>query len=118
MDTSFGKKEKLKLRAHITALFSKGKTIKSFPVHLVYLPADEEYNKVGVSVPKRHFKKAVDRNRIKRLMREAYRLNKNTLKGEQKYLMMLIYSGKKKTDFKEISRSILKILEELEKKKE
>ena len=76
---SYNKFEKLKSRKQIERLFAKGKSIASFPVKVFYLPV--EYTpvhpvQVGVGVSARNFKKAVDRNNIKRRMREAYRLHK------------------------------------------
>ncbi len=116
MDNGFGKSEKLKRRDHITALFANGKSLKKFPLKLIYLPLeDESQNKVGVSVPKRRFKHAVDRNRLKRLMREGYRLNKKLLTTEQSYAMMWIYLGDKKTDFEKVSKSVESILLKLAK---
>ena len=82
MNQNYPTIEKLKSKKLLDALFSSGKKINGFPIKLVYKPLDFEDDcliKVGVSVPKRNFKKAVDRNRIKRLMREAYRLNKHII---------------------------------------
>lgn len=114
-NTKFGKSEKLKQRSQIKELFSQGKTIKQFPVKLVYLPQDAcKAHKVGVSVPKRNFKRAVDRNQLKRILREAYRLNKDLLSNTpQPYTMMLIYSGKEKRDFQQISSCIQKLMRKL-----
>src|SRR5689334_5548279 len=77
----FPKAERLKSRKQIEALFAGGKSVSVFPVRAVYelLPAEEPGLKVGVSASKRYFKKAVDRNRIKRLLRETYRLQKEEL---------------------------------------
>ena len=77
------KAERLYLRTIIGKLFEGGgKSISAFPLRVVYMPI--ERNEVApvsilVSVPKRHFKHAVKRNRVKRQVREAYRLNKHIL---------------------------------------
>ena len=76
---SYNKFEKLKSRKQIELLFAQGKSISSFPVKVFYLPVEhtpEHPVQVGVGVSARNFKKAVDRNTIKRRMREAYRLHK------------------------------------------
>lgn len=76
---SYNKFEKLKSRKQIEILFAKGKSISAFPVKVFYLPVENTPMhpvQVGVGVSARNFKKAVDRNTIKRRMREAYRLHK------------------------------------------
>ena len=76
---SYKKFKKLKSRKQIELLFAQGKSISSFPVKVFYLPVEhtpEHPVQVGVGVSARNFKKAVDRNTIKRRMREAYRLHK------------------------------------------
>lgn len=119
MDNSFGKSEKLKRRNHITALFAEGKSLKSYPIKLIYHPLEgETQHKVGVSVPKRRFRHAVDRNRLKRLMREAYRLNKTMMPTDKTYALMWIYLGDKKVDFAQVSKSVISILTQLTKPSE
>ena len=76
--------EKLKKKDEITLLFEKGKWKNSGSLRIIILkhhpdlPVENE--KIGVSVSKRYFKKAVFRNRVKRLLRECYRLNKDLYK--------------------------------------
>ena len=94
---SYNKFEKLKSRKQIELLFAQGKSISSFPVKVFYLPVEhtpEHPVQVGVGVSARNFKKAVDRNTIKRRMREAYRLHKlplhEYLMAEQKSVTVFI----------------------------
>lgn len=111
MDQSFKKIEKLKSQKLIEKLFSEGKSIAVYPLRLVYLKTsfeDPVKLKVGVSVSKRNFKKAVDRNRMKRLMREAYRLNKSKYLNNitDQYAFMILYIGKAQTDFTTVSKKM------------
>jgi len=79
--------------------------------------AQLENHQLGVSVPKRNFKRAVDRNRIKRLLREAYRNHKPSVAdGQQSYALMLIYIGKQKMDFSELSAKVEEVLNAFVKK--
>jgi len=77
-----GKKERLKSRKQIESLFAKGKSFAVFPLRVtcIFEPEEKEpFAQIGVTASKRYFKKAVHRNRLKRLMREAYRLQKKDL---------------------------------------
>lgn len=99
MRAIYPKKEKLKSKKLIEQLFAKGQSVSAFPLRLVFIPAtfdDGVAAKTGVSVSKRHFKTAVDRNRIKRLMRESYRLNKAVYFNNitTQYAFMILYIGK------------------------
>lgn len=111
MKFTFNKKEKLKSEKLITQLFAEGKSVMAYPLRLVYLKTNFDENvkaKAGVSVSKRNFKKAVDRNRIKRLMREAYRLQKGKIfnNSSSQYALMILYIGKEKTDFETIQQKM------------
>lgn len=117
MNKRFRKNEKLKSKILIQELFSKGNSLKKFPIQLIYSPIQSENNQVGVSVPKRNFKLAVDRNKLKRLMRESYRLHKNIIDDKSYYYsMMFIYIGKEKAEYPQISSSVQYLLNEMHKK--
>jgi len=76
---SFSKTEHLCGEKRITRLYTQGDAFIAFPMRVVFLiesKSESEPSSVLVSVPKKRFKRAVKRNRLKRLMREAYRLNK------------------------------------------
>ena len=111
MRLTFNKSEKLKSKKLIDTLFIEGKAIKVFPLKLIYLETTYDSSipvKTGVSVSKRNFKKAVDRNRLKRLLREAYRLNKVELfnKITTQYAFMILYIGKDGTDFETVNHKM------------
>ncbi len=116
MENTYPKDEKLKHKKLIEKLFKEGKSVSSFPLRLVYLQIDHEGNSIlqaGVSVAKRNFKLAIDRNTLKRRIRESYRLNKqsNYLLLNQKYILMFIYIDKKKLPSKVINLAMIKLLQ-------
>ena len=107
MRYTLGKEEKLKSKKLIELLFIEGKRVNVYPFQLVFQQVEHQAGfpiKVGFSVPKRTTKLAVNRNKIKRLMREAYRKNKFNLfeNIENQYIMMLIYTSKDKINFNEM----------------
>lgn len=107
MDYTFKKLEKLKSKKNIEQLFLEGSSVTAFPLRLMYLQTsfkDGANIKIGVSVSKRNFKKAVDRNRIKRLMREAYRLNKNSYFNNitTQYALMILYIGSEIPEYNDV----------------
>ncbi len=115
MSFALGKHEKLKSRKLIEKLFSEGKSVKKFPLRLIFLEIDHDSEaqlQVSFSVPKRNFKKAVDRNRIKRLLRESYRLKKKDLgmDFDKSCIFMITFIGKKEPTFDEIEQKTEKIL--------
>lgn len=76
---TYQKKDKLKSRKQTQYLFSKGQSINQFPIKLIYTIVHQSENnslQAGVGAPTRTFRKAVSRNRVKRLLREGYRLEK------------------------------------------
>ena len=99
MQFTYPKKEKLKSKTTIDLLFSEGNSVSKYPLRLVYVENTEpnaELIKMGVSVSKKYFKKAVDRNYFKRVLRETYRLNKHLLIDhlEKPYAFMFFYQSK------------------------
>lgn len=116
MNFKFGKPHKLKSRSTIDLLFKEGKSITVFPLKLVYLnfgSAHQGTLQVGVSVSKRHHKTAVARNRIKRLMREAFRLNRPHYfnNSSTPSALMILYISKKGTTFEELNSSMANLLQ-------
>ena len=108
MRFKYSKKDKLKSKKLIEQLFTEGKSVTVYPLRLVYLKTEfEDGNvlKTGVSVSKRLHKTAVARNRIKRLLREAYRLNKPLYfnNSSTSYAFMILYLSKDGTTFDELN---------------
>ena len=114
MRLTLSKEEKLKSRKLIEKLFIEGDSLKEYPLRLKYLKIRDENNsvKVAFSVPKRNFKLAVDRNRIKRLLRESYRKNKvvfvEGLIGE--YILMFMYTDSIVWSQVDLDKKILRLM--------
>lgn len=116
---TLGAAERLKSRKKIQSLFATGRVVNFPPFRIIYqVNHDDTTLQFGVAAGTRQFKKAVDRNRIKRLIREAYRLQKNELKdlliAKQKSLaLFVIYTGKAIPDYPFIFDKIGKVLQKL-----
>ena len=117
----FPKKEKLKSQKVFDSLFDEGRTLKAHPVQLRYLPfdfEDGEQIKVAVVAPKRKFKKAFQRNRVKRLLREAYRLNKsivfNNIEGS--FALLFLYIGNSMPSPVDVEQAVQQLLQDFVKK--
>jgi len=92
---SFTKAERLSSKKSIQELFDTGSSFYLHPFKVFFLKSERsELSQVLISVPKANFKKAVDRNTLKRRIREGYRLNKSTLSPDKKFLIAYIYSAK------------------------
>ncbi|TRO67393.1 ribonuclease P protein component [Christiangramia sabulilitoris] len=115
MNQEFGKQERLKSKKLIDSLFIEGKSIKSFPLKLVYTSIEEVEGRVlktGVSVPKKLIKTAVKRNRIKRLMREVFRKNKYLVTSDlsSSHAFMFIYISREEMPYDKLEASMIKLL--------
>jgi ribonuclease P protein component len=115
------KEDRLKSRKAIDLLFTKGKSFSNFPFRVCWQLVEGELGlKIGVTASSKTFKKATDRNRIKRLMREAYRLQKNSL---QDYLqhknfalhLFFIYTGKEIPTYEFVFEKIGNVLKRMHK---
>ena len=116
MKFSYSKEEKLKSRKTIEALFTEGKSVGVFPLRLFYLELSDVEKvpfKTAVSVSKKNFKLAVERNQIKRLLRETFRLNKALLleNSSKKYALLFLYVGKDKPDFYQLDTTMKGLIE-------
>lgn len=115
MQQSFPKKEKLKSKKLIDQLFIEGKSVSSYPIKLIYLKTPLPFDvkiQAGVTVPKKNFKSAVDRNQIKRLLRESYRLNKALVfnNSEGPFAFLFLYLGKEMPEYHKIDEHLRGVL--------
>ena len=121
---SYNKKEKLKSRTQLDAIFASGKSFSIFPIKVFYLETGEatlENTKAGVGVSARYFKKAVERNRVKRLLRETYRLEKQNLleklnEQQKQLIIFFLYIDKEMPDYKVMREKMRDCIEKLIKK--
>ncbi len=116
---TFRKEERLCSKKLIDRLFLEGSSFLVYPIKVVLLKTPLPVTlpaQAGFTVSKKLFKRAVHRNRIKRLMREAYRLNKNELYqniGNMQLAAFFIFIGKEMADYKTIERSMKKTIKRI-----
>jgi ribonuclease P protein component len=114
MKQSFHKQERLCSKKQMELLFSEGKSIFGHPLKFIFMKVDSDLQFPAQAifvVPKRQFKKAHDRNKLKRRMREAYRLNKQNFYNQLslaniKIICAFIFVGKKQEDYSRIEKAI------------
>lgn len=117
-DFRFPRAEKLKHKREIDLLFAKGKWLSCGSLRIISIDLEKKpqedfavsNQKFGVSVSKRYFKKAVDRNKIKRLLREAYRLNKETFTevfGSQTISMIFWVSKEEPANYQSLEENFI-----------
>ncbi|MEO6405280.1 MAG: ribonuclease P protein component [Ferruginibacter sp.] len=116
---NFPGKQRLKSRKQIEQLFKEGNQFAFFPIKVFWLPENmAETLQIAVAVSSRNFKKATDRNRIKRLMREAWRLNKEELgdvisQHKLKLSVFFLYVGKELPTYHLISEKMTLVIQKL-----
>jgi len=113
MKNTLQKNERLKHRKLIERLFEEGRSIKVFPLKVLVLEESSiEKTQVAFSVPKRNFRNAVERNHIKRLMRETYRKQKGEYlsKSGKKFAMIFIYLGQEMPTYSLLESTMNSIL--------
>ena len=113
---SLGKADRLKSRKQIDVLFGSGKKLNVFPYRLIYRtePGIGEI-KAGFTVSSKNFPRAADRNRIKRLGREAYRVHNRDLKkavadNKKQLHLFFIYTGREILPYEQLSSKLIQVL--------
>ena len=115
---TLGKQERLKSRKALDLLFREGKSLMVPPFRILYRPVPEGLQ-MAVGVSARHFKRAVDRNRIKRQVREAYRLCKRPLQDQLQahtggLHVFFTYTAREQTDAATILGAVQKGIDKLQ----
>jgi ribonuclease P protein component len=116
MNHKYPKSERLKSKNTIDLIFSKGKSVSKYPLRLVYASIETDSNQpiqVGVSVSKKYFKKAVDRNYFKRVLRETFRTNKHIILDavDKPYALMFFYQSADRLSYAEIQEKTIQLFE-------
>jgi ribonuclease P protein component len=114
MSKTLGQEKKLKGITAFRILFDKGRSMRQGPMRILFHPSPGEEHRVGVAVPKKRFKRAADRNLLKRRMREAYRNHQEILDPlTEKRDMLFIYQSSEILTYQEIEGIIILLLQRL-----
>ena len=124
MDQTLGKKYKLCRQKLIESVFKQGASVKQYPFVLHFLEVEEKLEapfQITISAPKRLFRKAHDRNRIKRLMRETIRKNKLILESfieieNRKLALFMVYTNKEEMPYDVLLKKTEQLFTQLIKK--
>jgi ribonuclease P protein component len=117
---TFHEQERLKSRKRIGRLFKEGQSFVAYPMRVMWMPVEAGVfpAQVAIAVPKRLYKTAVARNRLKRQMREAYRLNKESLYeklngSSRRIVLMVVYIAKEAVPFREVESGMRKLVRKI-----
>ena len=111
----FPKQKRLTHKKRIAELFEDGISAKAFPFRAKFLPNTLNFHRVLMAVPKRNIPLATNRNTIKRLMREAFRLNQHKLNELPNHLdVLLIFTGREKPNYTEVEAKLLKLFNKIQ----
>jgi ribonuclease P protein component len=123
-NSTFGKEYKLCSKSVIDDLFATGETMKQFPLRILFIKNPNHFSEkttfqIVISVPKKKIRRAHERNRIKRVLRELVRLNKESLENtlinqNTKLAMFLIYSETTLLDYLILEKKINKLFQQLQ----
>ena len=118
---SFSKNERIKSNKEISRIFNCGIFLFSEHISLCYTGSSDinpTYNKIAVSIPKKYFKSAVKRNKLKRQIKEVYRLNKNITNtvselSSEYYNMVFVFKSKKLIPFQAVKEQVTSLLKKM-----
>ncbi len=114
-NTGFSKKERLSSKKEIEELFKNGSSFYFPAFHVRFLLAPQQTHQILISVPKKNFKRAVDRNLLKRRIREAYRRNKDLIQDSKPLNIGFVYISKEILSFREIEDQLIDVFDRLKK---
>lgn len=119
-DLKFGKEVRLKSKKRIEKLFKNGQSFGMYPLRAVWDPVEQNPEncpvQIGISVAKKKFPRAVDRNRIRRQVREAFRMHKGLIgAGQQPVALMVLYTATEALPFLVIEEAMVRLLKKVNK---
>lgn len=112
MRATLGKNQRLKSLKLIREILSERRSVASFPLRLIWRETEKEKNTVAAFfAPKKYYRRAVDRNRVKRLMREVYRTSreKNLEKYDRSFAFIFLWTGREVPNFAEVNTRMEKV---------
>ena len=121
-DRTLGKEERLKSNLSIQHLLKTGNTLTEYPFKIYWNTSPDQKQifpaRIAISVPKRKFKRAVDRNRMKRRIREVYRQNKNLIysplrHSEANIILMVLFLSDEFLSYSLLNERMIKLLSRL-----
>ena len=115
MTSGFNKEMRISSSREIAAIIDNGKSLSCYPIKLFYIERQvASFSRMAVAVPKKSFKRAVDRNLLKRRVRESYRILRPELDTKEEYYdLFMIYIGKEIQSYDRIRKAVGTLLEKV-----